>query len=284
MAVMRSPVPETDVIAGRYILATHVGIGSTATVYRAWDPHEDRVVAVKLFLDRYDADGVDRQCRELRTMAHLDHPGLVRLLGGGVDRGRPFLVAELVEGETLAARLARGPLPVERAAAIGADIASGLAHLHSRGVVHRDVKPANILLCSDTGRARLTDFGIARVLGHSVLTRTDAVLGTAAYLAPEQVAGETVGVAADVHALGLVLLEALTGEREYPGTTVESAVARLHRPPRVPDELPARLHRALSDSTSRHPGDRPAAADLALRLRHPRRPPELRRDDGSGPS
>lgn len=107
MAVMRPPVPETDVIAGRYILATHVGIGSTATVYRAWDPHEDRVVAVKLFLDRYDADGVDRQCRELRTMAHLDHPGLVRLLGGGVDRGRPFLVAELVEGETLAARLAR---------------------------------------------------------------------------------------------------------------------------------------------------------------------------------
>lgn len=163
MAVMRSPVPETDVIAGRYILATHVGIGSTATVYRAWDPHEDRVVAVKLFLDRYDADGVDRQCRELRTMAHLDHPGLVRLLGGGVDRGRPFLVAELVEGETLAARLARGPLPVERVVAIGADIASGLAHLHSRGVVHRDVKPANILLCSDTGRARLTDFGIARV-------------------------------------------------------------------------------------------------------------------------
>lgn len=217
-------------------------------------------------------------------MAHLDHPGLVRLLGGGVDRGRPFLVAELVEGETLAARLARGPLPVERAVAIGADIASGLAHLHSRGVVHRDVKPANILLCSDTGRARLTDFGIARVLGHSVLTRTDAVLGTAAYLAPEQVAGATVGPAADVHALGLVLLEALTGEREYPGTTVESAVARLHRPPRVPDELPARLHRALSDSTRRHPGDRPAAADLALRLRHPRRPPELRRDDGSGPS
>ncbi|WP_224391609.1 serine/threonine-protein kinase [Pseudonocardia sp. ICBG1293] len=261
---MRSPVPETDVIAGRYILATHIGIGSTATVYRAWDPHEDRAVAVKLFLDRCDTGGVDRQCRELRAMAHLDHRNLVRLLG--VDRGRPFLVCELVEGETLAARLARGALSAAQVAGIGADIASGLAHLHARGVVHRDVKPANILLCAETGRARLTDFGIARVLAHSVLTRTDAVLGTAAYLAPEQVAGEAVTPAADVYALGLVLIEALTGEREYPGTTVESAVARLHRSPRVPDGLPVRLRRMLSGMTSRQPGGRATAAGSADRL------------------
>lgn len=284
MAVMRSAVPETDVIAGRYILATHVGIGSTATVYRAWDPHEDRAVAVKLFLDRCEDGSLDRLCRELRTMAHLDHRSLVPLLGGGVDRGRPFLVSELVVGGTLAARLAHGPLPVEQVAGIGADIASGLAHLHARGVVHRDVKPANILLCAETGRARLTDFGVARVLGCSALTRTDAVLGTAAYLAPEQVAGETVGPAADVYALGLVLLEALSGEREYPGTTVESAVARLHRSPRVPEDLPRRLRRALSAATCRHPEERSAADDLALLLRHHRRPMDLRRAGDPGPS
>ncbi|WP_060572291.1 MULTISPECIES: serine/threonine-protein kinase [unclassified Pseudonocardia] len=268
MTAMRSPVPETDVIAGRYILATHIGIGSTATVYRAWDPETDRAVALKLFVNGCDVTGLNRQRRELRAMTHLHHPSLVQLHGGGVDHGRPYLVSDLVEGETLAERLSRRPLPPEQACGIGAEVAGGLAHIHARGVVHRDVKPSNILLCARTGRARLTDFGIARVMGYASLTQTGTILGTAAYLAPEQASGDSVSPAADVYALGLLLIEALTGQREYPGTPIESAVARLHRRPRVPATLPSFLQEALRAATYTRPDDRILAADLSIRLAH----------------
>ncbi|WP_082538500.1 MULTISPECIES: serine/threonine-protein kinase [unclassified Pseudonocardia] len=268
MTALRSPVPETDVIAGRYILATHVGIGSTATVYRAWDPEQDQSVAVKLFVNGCDVTGLNRQRRELRAMSHLHHPSLVRLHGGGVDRGRPYLVSELVEGETLAERFSRGRLSVDEVCRLGADVATGLAHIHARGVVHRDVKPSNIMLCRRTRKARLTDFGIARVMGYASLTQTGAVLGTAAYLAPEQASGDSVSPAVDVYALGLLLIEALTGEREYPGTPIESAVARLHRMPRVPETVPSFLREALRAATFTRPDDRLLAADMAIRLAH----------------
>ena len=121
---------------------------------------------------------------------------------------------------------------------IGARLADALAHVHAGGIIHRDLKPANVLLGAD-GRPRLADFGIARALDGTAVTGTGYVVGTAAYLAPEQVRGEWVGPAADVYALGLVLLEALTGRREYPGALVESATARLHRPPGIPEHLPS---------------------------------------------
>lgn len=270
MAVTESPVPATDVVAGRYILATHIGSGSTATVYRAWDPPGNRAVAVKLLLDRCDVTGLNRQRRELRAMQHLSHPSLARLLDGGVDTGRPYLVSELVEGQTLAARLDRGPLTVQETAQVGVDIASGLAHLHARGVVHRNIKPANIFLCSRTGRARLADFGSARVMGYTALTQLNALLGAASYLAPEQVTGEAVTPAVDVYALALVLLEAHTGHREYPGDTMESAMDRLHRPPRIPDTLPDHLRHALFDATYQRAEERLIAADMAIRLQHRR--------------
>ena len=150
-----------------------------------------------------------------------------------------------------------------------------LAHVHARGFVHRDVKPANILL--DHGREpRLADFGIARALDGTVATATGAVAGTAAYLAPEQVRGETVGPPADVYALGLVLIEARTGRREYPGAMVESATARLYRRPAVPEGLPPDLAALLSAMTHPDPAARPNAADVAAALtkrpRVPRRP------------
>lgn len=268
MSATCSPVPGADVIAGRYVLATHIGIGSTATVYRARDPERDHAVAVKLFVNGCDVTGLNRQRRELRAMAHLHHPSLVRLYDGGIDQGRPYLVSDLVEGETLAERIARGPLPAPEVCRIGAELGRGLAHIHDRGVVHRDVKPSNVLLCRHTGRARLTDFGIARVLGHAALTWTGAILGTAAYMAPEQACGEPVGPPADVYALGLLLLESVTGEREYPGMPIESAVARLHRRPHVPSTLPGALREVLGTATEPRPEDRIPAAEFARRLGH----------------
>jgi hypothetical protein len=144
-------------------------------------------------------------------------------------------------------------------------LADALAHVHRGGIVHRDLKPANVLLDPD-GRPRLTDFGIARALDGTAVTGTGFVVGTAAYLAPEQVRGERVGPEADVYALGLVLLEALTGRREYPGALVESATARLHRPPAVPPHLPDALSTALHAMTARDPAARPTAAQVAALL------------------
>ena len=144
---------------------------------------------------------------------------------------------------------------------IGARLADALAHVHSNGIIHRDLKPANVLLGTD-GRPRLADFGIARALDGTAVTGTGYVVGTAAYLAPEQVRGEWVGPAADVYALGLVLLEALTGRREYPGALVESATARLHRPPNIPDSLPSDLRTTLFAMTALEPAVRPTAAEV----------------------
>jgi len=150
-------------------------------------------------------------------------------------------------------------------------LAAALAHVHEGGFVHRDVKPANILL--DHGsEPRLADFGIARALDGTVATATGAVAGTAAYLAPEQVRGETVGPAADVYALGLVLIEARTGRREYPGAMVESATARLYRRPVVPPRLPRDLAALLYAMTDPDPAARPSAADVAATLQGKPRP------------
>ena len=181
-----------------------------------------------------------------------------------VEDGRPFIVTDLVEGPTLAERLEVGPLDPDEVLRIGARLADALAHVHRAGIVHRDLKPANVLLGADG--PRLADFGIARALDGTAVTGTGYVVGTAAYLAPEQVRGEWVGPEADVYALGLVLLESLTGRREYPGALVESATARLHRPPGIPTGLPFALDTALRAMTALDPADRPAAADVATML------------------
>ena len=261
-----TPDEERQVVAGRYALQELIGRGGSAEVWRAEDQSLGRLVALKLVTVPHDESSA-RAGDEARTLAQLNHPGLVPVYDAGTDdEGRPWVVMELVEGETLSDTLRRGPLPSERAASIGRSVAEALAYVHDKGLLHRDVKPGNVLVGTD-GRSRLTDFGIARLIDSARVTSTGMMVGTASYLAPEQVAGEPVGPPADVYALGLVLLECLTGEREYAGATVEVALARLTRSPDVPSDLPDGWPGLLRAMTDRDPARRPtpteAARDLA---------------------
>ncbi len=294
------PTPaRPDLLAGRYALGEVLGRGSSATVHAARDERLGRAVAVKVFHDVPLGDGeLDRADDEVRALARLSSPHLVAVhdagtypvTGPGGSGPRPFLVMELVDGPTLATRLAAGPLPAAEVARLGVALAGGLADAHAAGVVHRDVKPANVLLGRD-GRPRLTDFGIARVAGAEQAVRTGPGLtaGTAAYLSPEQVLGGAVTGACDVYALGLVLLEALTGERAFPGPPVASALARLRRGPALPAGLPAGWADLLARLTARDPGtgrrrSRPARPCAGWRCAPPCRPRSRGASRPAGPA
>jgi serine/threonine protein kinase len=252
-------------VAGRYRLGGVLGRGSSAEVRRARDLRDGGLVAIKLFNTQCSLHDRTRQRRELTLLAKLRHPGLVGMRDCGSDGERVFVVTDLVEGPTLARRIRDGALDPSEVRRYGAQLAAGLAHVHDAGVVHRDVKPANVLL-GDGTHARLADFGIAVAIDGTVATETGCVVGTVAYLSPEQARGETVGPPTDVWSLGLVLLEALTGRREYPGTAAEAAVARLHRRPELPADLPADLAAVLRGMTEPDPATRPSAATVARQL------------------
>jgi serine/threonine protein kinase len=263
-AVAPGDVPR--VVAGRYELGSVLGAGSSAVVHRARDLRRGVEVAIKCFRPGGSERDLRQQRQEMALLARLDHPGLVRLHDGGLVEDCPFVVTDLVEGPTLAERIATGPpLAPGVVRRLGAHLADALAYVHAAGIVHRDVKPANVLL-GNCGRPRLADFGIARTLEATAATADGCVVGTAAYLAPEQVRGEFVAPATDVYALGLVLLEALTGRREFPGAAVESATARLYRSPAVPAGLPAGLGTVLTAMTQDDPRRRPPAAAVAAAL------------------
>ncbi|MCW2599210.1 MAG: Serine/threonine protein kinase PrkC, regulator of stationary phase [Frankiales bacterium] len=252
---------------GRYELGPVLGRGGMAQVRRATDTVLGRDVAVKLFREDLDEQSAARVRTEMQTLASLMHPGLVAVHDAGTELdehgvAQPFLVMELVDGPTLAACESLSP---ERVAQVGAELAVALDYVHAQGVVHRDVKPANILL-SPSG-VKLADFGIARIVDGVRHTSTGLTVGTAPYLSPEQVTGDPIGPAADVYALGLVLLESLTGRREFTGGPVETALARLHRDPDVPDSLPVPWPSLLRAMTARQPSARPAAARVAAVLR-----------------
>ena len=250
----------------RYDLGEVLGRGGMAVVHRAHDRVLDRPVAIKVLRDTVDDTERQRFTSEARTLARLSHIGLVTVLDAGVSSERPFLVMELVDGPTLAEKLTDGPLPLSEVASVGTQLARALAYAHEVGVVHRDVKPANVLLGPD-GRIKLADFGIARLLGETVRhTQTGTTIGTAAYLSPEQVQGHPVEAPSDVYSLALVLLETITGQREFPGSPTESALARLSRPPHLPDDLPPDLSALLRDMAATDPADRPSAAQVADRL------------------
>jgi serine/threonine protein kinase len=250
-----------EIIAGRYALLTHIGNGGSAEVWQARDTVLQRDVAIKRFEHGHAMD--DKMARELGALSSLDHPGIVRLYDAGVENERPYLVVELVEGPTLKERLKYGPLTLEQARMLGRDIAEALAHAHEHNLVHQDVTPNNILL--EEGRARLTDFGVCTPPRRQC-DDPSAFATTSGYTAVEQLLGGPIWPAADVHALGLVLLEALTGHKEFDGSPLAAAVARVRRQPAIPPELPSPWPQLLSAMTARDPAKRPSAATVAAYL------------------
>lgn len=246
------------IVDGRYRMGPRLGRGGMADVHEAWDLRLERRVAIKRYRAATHGVGLRRFMSEAELLAQLSHPGLLTVFDVGFDSERPFLVMSLATGGTLRDRLDTGPLPLERVAEIGAAVAGVLAYVHARGIVHRDIKPSNVLFDAD-GDCYLADFGIARAVGSAHLTDSHEFVGTAAYLAPEQVADRSPGPAADVYALGLVLLECLTGHPEYTGTDVEMVMARLSRPPRVPGTWGQEWRAVLTAMTATDPADRPDA-------------------------
>ena len=284
MTDVATPSATNIVVSGRYQLVEPLGSGGTGSVYRARDTVLGRDVAIKIFrADAMVAHDLVRQEREIRMLSQLTHPGLINVYDAGRHQFdgslRRYIVMELVSHDSLEDRMASGPLEPYEVAAIGAQIAGALAYVHSHGVVHRDVKPANILL-SDVASggfrrsAKLGDFGIAHYLDGNRLTSDGTILGTAAYLSPEQVEGKEVDTASDVYSLGLAMLEALTAVQEFPGSVIESAVARVNRDPSIPDTLSDEWRQLLGAMTSRTPSERPTAHEVAMLL-HGSPPAEL---------
>ncbi|MDR7161276.1 serine/threonine protein kinase [Arthrobacter sp. BE255] len=248
-----------------------------SSVYCARDENLGRDVALKLFAPQApDADELKRQEAEIQLLATLNHPSLVTLFDAGIDtripdEPRPFLTMELVEGQDLRSRIRHSAVPLDELAVIGAGTADALAYVHSLGIIHRDIKPGNILLVQirpgEPLRPKLTDFGIARIADSTRLTATGTMVGTAAYLSPEQAMGSPLSPATDIYSLGLVLLECIKQTMEYPGSAVESAVARLHRSPEIPADVPAEWADLIRSMTAIEPLERPTAADVETALR-----------------
>jgi serine/threonine protein kinase len=245
-----------SLIDSRYRIELLIDRGGMANVYRARDLRLDRDVAVKVLRE---VEHHRRFAAEARTLASLQHPNLVRLLDAGTDNGDAFLVLELLGGATVRELLDNGPLAPARVARIGSQTTAALDYIHRRGIVHRDVKPSNLML-DDHGSVRLADFGIARLLDGTAVTSTQQPMGTMPYIAPEQLEGHNVGPTADVYSLGLVLIECLTGRRVFDGAPAVAAAARLSRDPEIPGTLPEPWPAILHAMTVRDPLARPTAA------------------------
>ena len=261
----------SQLIADRYELRDPVGKGGMATVYCAYDTQLERMVALKILHDHFgeDEDYVERFRREARAAAQLSHPGIVTVIDRGEEDGRQFIVFEFVEGETLKDLVERGgPLPIRGALEIALQVGQALAFAHQQGLIHRDIKPQNVLLNGE-GRAKVTDFGIARSLDAVGHTETGTVLGTSHYIAPEQARGERVDAQTDVYSFGVVLYELLTGDVPYAGDNFLTVALRhvnedvpgvLERRPDCPLRLAALVERCLA----KDPVERPASMDAVV--------------------
>ncbi|MEK6278493.1 MAG: serine/threonine-protein kinase [Actinomycetota bacterium] len=251
-------------VLNRFRLGERLGSGGFGTVYRAWDERLERDVAVKVIDGGGSAS--DRILREAQAAARLNHPGVITLYELGEDGRHAYLVSELVDGATLSELSSAGRLSDRDVGEVGADLCDALEHAHARGVVHRDIKPQNILLSSDEPQAKLMDFGIARVLDCAGITATGDVVGTLAYMAPEQAEGDSAGPPADVYSLGLTLYEAWTGRNPHargtPAATARAIGTEVPPLERERPELPADLCDAIDACLDPDPVRRPSAADL----------------------
>jgi serine/threonine-protein kinase len=273
-----------ETVAGRYRIERTLGRGGMATVYLAHDSDLQRPVAIKVLAQGLSGDGSfrDRFFREARLAARLSHPNVVQVFDAGEADGQPYIVMEYVPGETVADLLSRRrKLGPAEGVTVVADACDGLQHAHEHGLVHRDVKPQNLLVRED-GCVKVADLGIARAPESTRLTQHGTILGTAAYLAPEQAAGEEVTAAADIYSLGAVLYELLTGRTPYEFSSLAELAAKQSSgeivPPRDLDPaIPARFEAVLMRCLARDPSFRPSsAAELGAELRaalDDRRPP-----------
>ena len=245
----RIEAPARPTKLGRFDVLGEIGAGSYGTVFKARDAELGRTVAIKMLRTSLlgSPEEVERFMREARSFAQLKHPGVVTLHEIGHDEGRYYFVEEYVDGVTLAARLGRGPVPAREAAGILADVCEALEYAHRQGVIHRDIKPSNILLDS-AGHPHLTDFGLAKVEGdEKPMTHSGDVLGTPAYMSPEQARGEALHVdrRTDVYSVGVVLYELLTQERPFQGNRRMLMLQVLEDEPRPPRQLSEKIPRDL---------------------------------------
>jgi predicted Ser/Thr protein kinase len=262
-----------EIVAERYELEELVGHGGMSSVYRAHDSLLERYVALKVLHEQYneDDDFVERFKREARLVAQLQHPNIVTVIDRGEQAGRQYIVFEYIEGENLKELVVRrGRLELREALEIAIEVARALGFAHEHGLVHRDVKPQNVLLNGD-GRAKVTDFGIARSLDvEQGVTQTGTVLGTSNYIAPEQASGKHVDQHSDVYSLGVVLYEMLTGQLPFPGESfVAVALKHVNEPPPsvldVRGDIPIRVAEAVDRALEKDPEERFPTMDAFAR-------------------
>jgi serine/threonine-protein kinase len=276
--LVTGPVPqdplEGTLLEGRYLVEARIATGGMSTVYRGTDNRLDRPVALKVMDSRYAGDNqfLARFQLEARAVARLKDPGLVAVYDQGLDGQHPFLVMELIDGGTLRELLReRGPMPPHAATAVLRHVLGGLAVAHRAGLVHRDVKPENVLI-SDEGEVKLADFGLVRAVAQAGITSTSVILGTAAYLSPEQVSSGNAGPRSDVYAVGILAYELLTGVTPFTGdNALAVAYQRMNNdvtaPSSVINGVPTQFDELVLRATARDPADRYAdALDMKAEL------------------
>jgi serine/threonine protein kinase len=257
-----------SLVLNRFLIERRIGSGGFGVVYEAWDGRLERPVAVKAIEQRGEAGR--RVLREAQAAARLNHPGIVTLYEMGEEDGNALLVTELVEGSTLARLAHAGELSDREIGEIGADLCEALDHAHSRGVVHRDIKPQNVQVTEGEPRAKLMDFGIARLADDAQLTATGDVVGTLAYMSPEQAEGRPAGPEADVYSLALMLYECWGGEnphrRSSPAATARAIGARTRPLRRLRPDLPRELTAEIDACLAPRPNHRPALEQLGTAI------------------